>query len=201
MGTVHWDTLCSYCCCHLFPMEMTRAEGVARPLLPCPQLGGATPLPPRTGHHCWHPPRSLRSRKGQGCEGTHHGAVPHHNLSPGRKGGQTPTTSRLLGVPLSPPRTEHHPWPLLRSLRDCEGRGCEGTHHGESPATSYIPTATASCPQAGGVAGPSPPCPQLLGVPPPPLRTEHHPWPLPRSPWDCEGQGCEGTHHGDSLLL
>lgn len=91
-------------------------KGWLDPYCHIPHLGGST-IAPRMEHRCWPPPRSLRNHKGQRCEGT----VPHCDLSPGRRGGQTPTMSQLLGVPPSPPRTEHHPWRLPRSPQDCSG--------------------------------------------------------------------------------
>lgn len=46
MGTVHQDTPTVFLLLlSLFPMDMPWAEGVAGPLLPCPQLGGNTIAP------------------------------------------------------------------------------------------------------------------------------------------------------------
>lgn len=142
---------------------------------------GATLLPPRTEHHCWPPPRSLRNREGQGREGTHHGAVPHCSLSLGRKGGQTPTTmSQLLGVPPSPLRTEHHPWPPPRSLRDCEGQGCEGTHRGESPGQPVSPLPLRAVPRQEGWLDPHHRVPNFWGC-------HHHPSGPSIIPSPCQG--------------
>lgn len=119
MGTVHWDTLCSYSCCDLFPVDMPWAEGVAGPHLPRPQLGGNTTAP-RTEHRCWPPPRSLRNRKGQGC-----GTM-----------GQSPTVTchqagRVARPPPSCPSfwgSHHHPPGLIIIPGPCQiTEGLRGT--------------------------------------------------------------------------
>lgn len=91
-----------------------------------------------------------------------------------------PPCPSFWGVPPSPRRTEHHPWPLLRSLRDCEGQGCERTHHGESPRHILCP----HCPQAGRVSGPPYHVPSYWG-------SHHHLSGLSIIPGPCQGH--QGT--------
>lgn len=125
MGTVHQDTPTVFLLL-LSPVPMDRpwTEGVFGPLLPCPQLGGQ--------HHC-PPEQSITAGPHRG-----HCATRDKDVTPWGSPPLSPVTGQegwpdphhhvpAFGGPTITPRTAHHPWPLLRSLRDCKGQGCEGT--------------------------------------------------------------------------